>query len=67
MPGGQCHTAHAVGPSTLIFYGGTLLVGFVPTAGVSWEGHLFGFVAGIVAAKLIVKNRSLPTLQPPEA
>ena len=49
----------------VVFYGGTILVNFVPTAGISWEGHLFGFVAGIVAARLTVQKRSLPSLEPP--
>ena len=55
----------AVGLAALAFYGGTLLVGFIPTAGVSWEGHLFGFIAGIVAARIITARRSAPSLEPP--
>ncbi|GAB5380338.1 MAG: rhomboid family intramembrane serine protease [Aliiglaciecola sp.] len=40
-----------------IFYGG-LIFGVLPTRGfVSWESHLFGFVAGLVAAKLWAKPR----------
>jgi len=35
---------------TLIFYGG-LLFGLLPgTPGVSWQGHLFGFIAGVISA-----------------
>ena len=34
----------------LFLYGTTLLIGFVPTPGVSWQGHLFGAVGGVVAA-----------------
>ena len=38
----------------LIGYGG-LLFGVLPgEAGVSWQGHLFGFVAGIAAARMMV-------------
>ena len=51
----------------IIFYGGTILVSFVPTAGISWEGHLFGFIAGMIAARLTVPRRSLPSLDPPDA
>lgn len=37
---------------TLGFYGG-LILGVLPTnAYISWEGHLFGLVAGILAARL---------------
>lgn len=43
-----------VGVVVLLLYGG-LIWGVLPSAqtkGVSWEGHLFGFLSGIVAAKL---------------
>ena len=42
-----------VGLAVLAVYGTTLLFGFVPTPGVSWQGHLFGAVGGVVAAKLL--------------
>ena len=34
-------------------YGTTILFGFLPRSGVSWEGHLFGLAGGVIAAKLI--------------
>ena len=37
----------------LAVYGATLLVGLVPTPGVSWQGHLFGGIGGVVAARLV--------------
>ena len=40
----------------LLLYSG-LLIGFVPQPGISWEGHLFGFIAGLGAARLLVQYR----------
>ena len=42
----------------LILYGSTILFGFLPRPGLSWEGHLFGFLAGVVAARLVSGRRS---------
>lgn len=56
----------AAGLIALIFYGGTILTSFVPTSGISWEGHLFGFIAGMSAARVLVSKRSIPSLSPPE-
>ena len=48
----------AVGVAVLVVYGGTLRVRFVPTPGVSWQGHAFGAVGGVVAAWLFDRRRS---------
>lgn len=41
----------------LLLYGG-LLWGVLPTTPmISWEGHLFGFIGGIVAAKLLAEPK----------
>ena len=46
-------------------YGG-LLWGVLPTTqGVSWEGHLFGVVGGVVAAKLLVRPEARHGLTDP--
>lgn len=37
-----------------IFLYGTMLVGLVPQDNISWEGHLFGMIAGFIAAYLLV-------------
>jgi len=40
----------------LVVYGGALW-GLLPSPGVSWQGHLFGAVGGVVAASLIHGRR----------
>jgi membrane associated rhomboid family serine protease len=39
-----------VGLVVLAVYGSTLLFGLIPQDGISWQGHLFGGVGGVVAA-----------------
>jgi membrane associated rhomboid family serine protease len=46
------------GLAVLAVYGATLLSGFVPTPGVSWQGHLFGAVGGVVAARFLHHGRA---------
>lgn len=44
---------------TGLLYGGSLIAGVLPTAGaaVSWDGHLCGAVAGILATSRLAGNR----------
>jgi membrane associated rhomboid family serine protease len=50
-----------VGLLVALLYGTTLLLGLLPQAGVSWQGHLFGAVAGLVAARLLAARRRRPS------
>ena len=36
----------------IVAYGSAVVAGIAPTEGVSWEGHLFGALAGVLAAKV---------------
>ena len=47
-------------------YGTTLLFGVLPTAGavVSWDGHLFGAIAGVGTAYALAKRPDSKTLDP---
>jgi membrane associated rhomboid family serine protease len=49
---------HIVGGLVVLaVYGSTLLVGLVPTPGVSWQGHLFGGIGGVLAARVLHRAR----------
>lgn len=41
---------------TLFYYGG-MIFGVLPSVSfISWEGHLFGLIAGVIAARILVFN-----------
>lgn len=42
-----------LGIVVLAVWGTTLLQGLVPEDGISWQGHLFGAIGGIVAARVL--------------
>ena len=48
----------------VMLYGGTILFGFLPRPGLSWEGHLFGFIAGVVAARMLTARRARASEEP---
>jgi membrane associated rhomboid family serine protease len=47
----------AVAVMVALVWGGGLLVGLLPQAGVSWQGHLFGAVGGVVAGRVLAPSR----------
>jgi len=48
----------AGGALVVAVWGTTLLFGLVPTPGVSWQGHLFGALGGVVAASALRRDRT---------
>ncbi len=40
-----------------IVYGGLIWGVFPSEVGISWQGHLFGFIGGAIAAKLVAKEK----------
>ena len=46
-----------VGVVVVLVWGGALLGGLLPQDGISWQGHLFGAVAGVVAAWILTEDR----------
>ena len=47
-----------MGAAVLLVYGSTLAFGLVPHPGVSWHGHAFGAVGGVVAAWLLDRRKT---------
>ncbi|MGH2948659.1 MAG: rhomboid family intramembrane serine protease [Solirubrobacteraceae bacterium] len=50
----------AAGAIVAVVWGGTALAGLLPEEGISWQGHLFGAVGGLLAARLL-HRRADPT------
>jgi membrane associated rhomboid family serine protease len=42
-----------LGLVVVVAWGATLLQGLVPETGISWQGHLFGAIGGVVAARVL--------------
>lgn len=43
-----------------VLFGGALLAGLEPQEGISWQGHLFGAVGGVVAARMLAPKGAGP-------
>jgi membrane associated rhomboid family serine protease len=46
----------AVGLLVVVIWGGALLGGLEPQRGISWQGHLFGAIGGVVAARVLARH-----------
>jgi membrane associated rhomboid family serine protease len=46
----------AIGLVVAVVWGGTLLAGFEPRRGISTEGHVFGAIGGLVAARVLARR-----------
>jgi membrane associated rhomboid family serine protease len=51
----------AMGLVVIAIWGTTLLRGLVPEDGISWQGHLFGAVGGVLAAWLLHRRKERST------
>jgi membrane associated rhomboid family serine protease len=54
----------AVAAVVAVGYGGVLLGGLLPEDGVSWQGHLFGAIGGVVAARVLSRRDAGPEPAP---
>jgi membrane associated rhomboid family serine protease len=54
-----------LGVAALVLYGGVLWGVLPGQPGISWEGHLFGFIGGVVAARVLVGGKRSKTLESP--
>jgi membrane associated rhomboid family serine protease len=47
----------AIGLALAVIWGSVLIAGLQPHQGISWQGHLFGAVGGVVAAALLARPK----------
>jgi membrane associated rhomboid family serine protease len=50
----------AIGAVVALLWGGALLAGLEPQQGISWQGHLFGAIGGVVAARVLSERPAAP-------
>jgi membrane associated rhomboid family serine protease len=46
-----------IGAVVVVLWGGALMAGLEPQQGISWQGHLFGAIGGVVAARVLSGSR----------
>ena len=46
-----------IGLVVVLIWGGALLGGLEPQRGISWQGHLFGAIGGVIAARVLMQRR----------
>jgi membrane associated rhomboid family serine protease len=46
-----------IGAVVVVLWGGALMAGLEPQQGISWQGHLFGAIGGVVAARVLSESR----------
>ena len=51
----------AIGLAVGVIWGSVLLGGLLPEEGISWQGHLFGAIGGVAAARLLARTRAEPS------
>ena len=56
-----------LGVVVLAMWGTTLLRGLVPEDGISWQGHLFGAIGGVLAARLLHRRAARAGTEGPAA
>ena len=54
----------AIGLVILVIWGGVLVAGLQPREGISWQGHLFGAIGGVVAASVLARRDAEPARAP---
>lgn len=62
----QRHLGQIVVGLIVLFFYGSLLWGLLPRPGISWQGHLFGSIGGVIAA-WVIHRRPAPAADPAAA